>query len=74
MDFVRLMPNLRNGSHLDHPAVIYRRVRQVTVAAADELTVNADGESMVAHRFEYSISPYRIPIAVPAPGAVGPPG
>lgn len=74
MDFVRLLPNLRNGSHLDHPAVIYRRVRQVTVAAADELTVNADGESMVAHRFDYSISPYRIPIAVPAPGAVGPPG
>ena len=65
IDFVRLLPDLRAGRHLDHPAVIYRQVPRVEVTAERELSVNADGEPLRDRHFEYRISPHRLTLCVP---------
>jgi len=72
MDFMRLLPNLRTGSHVDHPGVIYRQVEHLVVDAKTELSVNADGEPLRARRLEYVVSPHRIPIVVPPEAESGP--
>lgn len=65
MDFVRLMPELRTGKHLDHPAVLYTQVRHVRVDSREELSVNADGEPLHASHLDYRVSPHRLPLMVP---------
>jgi diacylglycerol kinase (ATP) len=67
LEFVRIAPQLRMGSHVEHPKVIYRQVREVTVEADVELSVNADGESMSARRFEYGLVPHQISVMAPTP-------
>lgn len=62
VEFLRLLPQLRAGEHLDHPAIIYRQLPQVTVEAREELSVNADGEAMNGRRFHYSVSPVQLTI------------
>jgi diacylglycerol kinase (ATP) len=69
VEFARLAPRLRAGSHVDHPGVTYRKVRLLTVEADDELSVNADGEPLSARRFEYSFAERRLTLMLPAPPA-----
>jgi len=73
MEFVRIAPQLRAGNHVEHPKVVYRQVRSVTVESEVELTVNVDGEPMTARRFEYSMVPRQITVMAPGPpdGAEG---
>lgn len=59
-ELLKLLPEIRAGEHLDHPAVIYRRVRELQVESAEELSVNADGEPISGKVFRYAISPYQI--------------
>lgn len=66
MEFAKLLPLLRTGEHLDHPAVLYRQVPRVTVESGEELSVNADGEPVQGCRqLEYGISPHRLALSVP---------
>lgn len=65
MEFLRLMPELRAGTHLDHPGVIYRQVTRVRVESGMELSVNADGEPLEGKLFEYSLAPRRVELMVP---------
>lgn len=61
MDFARLLPELRAGRHLDHPAVLYRQVSHLVVEAEEELSVNADGEPLEGcRRIEYALSPRKL--------------
>ena len=73
MEFVRIAPQLRAGNHVEHPKVVYRQVRNVTVEAEVELSVNVDGEPMTARRFEYHMVPRQITVMAPGPpdGAEG---
>lgn len=66
VDFMKLLPELRAGTHVDHPAVIYRQVERVEIDSREELSVNADGEPMNARRLEYRVSPHRIRVVAPA--------
>ncbi len=66
LEFVRIAPQLRAGTHVEHPKVVYRQVRSVTVEAEHELSVNADGEPMTARRFEYHMAPRQIMVMAPA--------
>lgn len=61
-DLLRLLPLLRSGEHLEHPAVIYRQLPSLVVEAEEELSVNADGEPLSGRRFRYSVSPVRITV------------
>lgn len=64
MELARLLPDLRAGNHLDHPAVVYRQVEELVVESDAELSVNADGEPLDGcRRLEYRISPRRLVIA-----------
>lgn len=61
MEFARLLPELRAGRHLEHPAVLYRQVTRLVVEAEEELSVNVDGEPLEGcRRLEYGISPHRL--------------
>lgn len=65
VEFIRLLPQLRAGEHLDHPEIVYRQLPEVTVEAREELSVNADGEAMHGRRFHYSVSPVQLTIRRP---------
>lgn len=60
VEFLGLLPELRSGNHLDHPAVVYRQLPALTVEADTPLSVNADGEPIHGRRFRYDISPHRL--------------
>lgn len=78
LDFVRLLPELRAGNHLEHPAVVYRQVARLEIEADRPLSVNADGEALPSgERFVYTLAPWRLPTGLPrplAPHGANPPG
>jgi lipid kinase YegS len=65
LEFLALLPELRAGSHVDSPHVLYRQTAAVTVRAEDDLPVNVDGEPMSGRRFRYAL--HSRPISVMAP-------
>jgi len=65
MEFLRLLPELRSGEHLDHPSVIYRQLAGVRVESPVELSVNADGEPLGGRTFSYGIGAHRLKLMVP---------
>ncbi|HEX2187546.1 MAG TPA: YegS/Rv2252/BmrU family lipid kinase [Longimicrobiaceae bacterium] len=64
-DLLGLLPELRAGRHLDHPAVIYRQVPSLVVESEDELSVNVDGEPLDGRTLRYAVSPQRICLSLP---------
>lgn len=65
LEFLALLPEVRAGTHIDHPGVLYTQTTSITVGAARPLSVNADGEPLHARRLRYSLLPR--PITVMAP-------
>lgn len=43
-DLIKILPSLRSGSHVDHPAVTTLRARQVAISSAADWIGYADGE------------------------------
>lgn len=43
-DLIKILPSLRSGAHVDHPAVTTLRARQVAVSASGDWIGYADGE------------------------------
>lgn len=66
VELLRLMPELRAGNHLDHPAVGYWQVPRLSVTAEAELAVNADGEPLRGSAFDYRLSSRRLTLMVPS--------
>jgi diacylglycerol kinase (ATP) len=64
VEFLRILPQLRAGEHIDHPQVVYRQLPEITLESEEELSVNADGEPLSGRRFSYSVSPYRVRVMV----------
>ncbi|HET9984695.1 MAG TPA: diacylglycerol kinase family protein [Longimicrobiales bacterium] len=64
LDFLSLLPDLRTGSHLESPDVLYVQASEIMVEARSPITVNADGEPMAGRRFRYGIR--RRPLTVMA--------
>jgi diacylglycerol kinase (ATP) len=65
VEFLGLLPDLRSGDHLEHPAVIYRQVCDLAVEAETELHVNADGEPRLEREYRYAISPHPLVVMLP---------
>jgi diacylglycerol kinase (ATP) len=65
VDVVRLAPQIRAGRHVNHPKVTYLKVPELVVESDEEMTVNADGEPLTAHRFEYDLGAHRLTLMVP---------
>ncbi|MBV9774346.1 MAG: lipid kinase YegS, partial [Gemmatimonadetes bacterium] len=64
-DLLTLLPDLRAGRHLEHPAVVYRQVRELRVESEEELSVNVDGEPIGGRILSYTLSPHRIELSLP---------
>ncbi|HEX7241645.1 MAG TPA: YegS/Rv2252/BmrU family lipid kinase [Longimicrobiaceae bacterium] len=64
-DLLGLLPDLRAGRHLDHPAVVYKQVRELRVESKEELSVNVDGEPLGGRSLHYTISPHRLVLSLP---------
>ena len=70
LDFVKIAPQLRTGTHVDHPQVVYRRLPSVLVETAEPVQVNADGEPLSDSRFDYRLTRRRLElVAARAPDA-----
>jgi diacylglycerol kinase (ATP) len=61
----RLMPGLRNGSYLAHPAVRRQTARRIRVEAADPVILTIDGEVAGRTPAEITLLPHALPIALP---------
>ena len=54
-ELARLALRIRTGDHLDHPAVRYAQLAQVTIEGEKPLSVNVDGEPCDARVLEYRV-------------------
>lgn len=53
VDFLALLPDLRAGTQLESPDIVYTRVRRLVLTTGETLSVNVDGEPLRGTRFEY---------------------
>jgi lipid kinase YegS len=53
--FMRLLPDLRAGTHLDSPYVSYYRADDFAVSTRGVVAVNADGEAVAGESFRYDV-------------------
>jgi diacylglycerol kinase (ATP) len=65
MDFLSLLPDLRAGTHMESPGVLYLRAHRFELEGSREIPVNADGEPMRARRFRYRLMERPLEIMVP---------
>lgn len=54
-EFARLALRIRNGEHLDHPAVHYAQLPEVTIEGEEPISVNVDGEPCGERVLEYRV-------------------
>lgn len=68
MDFLSLLPDLRAGTHLKTPGLLYVQTPEIEVESAQDLHVHADGEPVHARRFRYTLAERHLSLMVPADG------
>ncbi len=63
---LRIIPLLMNGTHLNHPAVSFKKARKVVIESSEPLIMEADGEMPFQHarRMEIEILPKRLRVMV----------
>lgn len=61
-DFLKLLPDIRAGRHLDDADVLYLKTRNLVITARDDFAVNADGEPVSGRILQYRIRPERISV------------
>ncbi len=64
-DFIRLLPQLRAGTHLASPDVLYTRGARIEVHSSRRLDVNLDGEPMRARAVHYVVHPRSLRLVLP---------
>lgn len=65
LDFAALLPELRVGTHVDNPAVLYFQTPELLVESEEPLSVNADGEPMRGTRFDYRLADRPLKVMAP---------
>ncbi len=65
MDFLALLPDLRAGTHIQSPDVIYVQVPDLELEAEEILNVNADGEPLRERKIRYSLTDRPLSVMVP---------
>ena len=66
LDFLAMLPDLRAGTHLESPDVIYAQASSITITTEQTLSVNADGEPIRGTRFHYRIDAQPLVVMTPA--------
>lgn len=64
MDFLALLPDLRAGTHVDNPDVLYFQTEELEVTAEEDLSVNVDGEPVTGHQFRYTLADEQLTLMV----------
>lgn len=64
LELLALLPRLRAGTHLDDPAVLYRRVPRLDVEPESAISVNVDGEPLSGESYLYEVSRHRLEVMV----------
>ena len=65
LDFLAMLPDLRAGTHLQSPDVVYAQAKSIVITTTDTLSVNADGEPIRGSRFDYRLSPVPLLVMMP---------
>jgi diacylglycerol kinase (ATP) len=65
IDFLSLLPDLRAGTHMESPGVLYLRAHRFEITGEHEVPVNADGEPLRGRRFRYRLFERPLTIMVP---------
>ena len=65
LDFLSLLPDLRAGTHLESPDILYAQARHLLITTQESLSVNADGEPIRGTRFEYRLDAGRLIVMTP---------
>jgi diacylglycerol kinase (ATP) len=68
IDFLSLLPDLRAGTHMESPGVLYLRAHRFEIESDRDVPVNADGEPLRARRFRYRLLDRPLTIMVPHDG------
>lgn len=64
LEFIRLLPRLRRGTHLRSPHVSYYRARRFEVETHGDVAVNADGEPVAGRVLRYELLKRGQPVVV----------
>lgn len=62
-DFLRLLPDLRAGTHAENPHVIYRQAMNIRIDPRGPITANVDGEPIDTHELYYTALPGALAIS-----------
>lgn len=65
MEFLALLPELRAGTHVHSPKVVYEQSPTVRVEAERPLSVNVDGEPMRGTRIDYGLTDRPLSVMTP---------
>lgn len=68
LDFLSLLPDLRAGTHLESPDIIYTQAKRIVITTEETLSVNADGEPIRGTRFDYRLDAGRLSVMKSAGG------
>ena len=66
LDFLAMLPDLRSGTHLESPDIVYTQAERIVITTTDTLSVNADGEPIRGTRFEYRLAPDPLVVMTPS--------
>lgn len=67
MELIGMLPDIRAGEHLDHPAVVHLSALTIEVRTEETLAVNVDGEALDGRMFRYELVPGGVEVMVPDP-------
>ena len=65
LDFLAMLPDLRAGTHLESPDIIYAQAKRIVITTTDTVSVNVDGEPTRGSRFDYQLSAEPLTVMVP---------
>jgi diacylglycerol kinase (ATP) len=65
LEFMALLPDLRAGSHMESPDVLYLRAHRLEVETPGGVAVNADGEAVAGTTFRYDLTGRPLRVMLP---------
>ena len=65
LEFLRNLPGVSKGRHLDHPKVFHRRFQRLTVESDPPSPFLIDGELLPPGRVEIEVVPRALRVVVP---------
>jgi len=74
LEFAGLSSRIYSGTHLDHPKILHRQGRTLTVETGNPALIDLDGEQVGTTPLSAEVSPASIQLLVPDDPSLPPPG